>query len=137
MNFAVFSVVTVMVSLSVWPSEKMSSEIGSAKSTIESRVHSGYEALLVFEFGDLKIKVRKEYGITAWSACVQLYCKANQSDCRNLRPDATPSPIMLGALGVDKDPHEKFGSFYNKVVPYSIGGGDSKALSALEGEDQV
>lgn len=77
------------------------------------------------------------YGISAWYAYMQLQCKANQSDCRNLSPDTTPSPIMLGALGVNKELYEKYGSVYNRVVPYSIGGGDSDALFALNGEDQV
>jgi hypothetical protein len=77
------------------------------------------------------------YGITAWYAYMQFQCEANQSDCRSLNPDTTPSPIMLGALGVNKELYEKYGSVYNRVVPYSIGGGDSDALFALNGEDQV
>lgn len=77
------------------------------------------------------------YGIAAWYAYMQFQCKKNNSDCRNLDPAGIPSPVMLGALGVDKELHEKYGSIYNKVVPYSIGGGAGNALSELAGEDEL
>lgn len=77
------------------------------------------------------------YGISAWYAYMQLQCKAAHSDCRNLDADNIPSPVMIGALGVDKALYEKYGKTYNKVVPYSIGGGDLNALDNLSGEDEV
>lgn len=77
------------------------------------------------------------YGISAWYAYMQFQCKKGDSDCQHLNPDKTPSPIMIGALGVDKELHEKYGRTYNKIIPYSVGGGDSNALSNLSGEDEV
>ena len=77
------------------------------------------------------------YGITAWYAYMQFQCKNSGSDCKHLEADKTLSPIMLGALGVDKELHEKYGKTYNKVIPYSIGGGAGKALSELAGEDEM
>jgi hypothetical protein len=78
MNFAVFSVLAVLVSSSAWASEKRVPEIASATCTIESRVHSGYEARLVIEFGDLKIKVREEYAPQGGIHSVLLDLKAPQ-----------------------------------------------------------
>lgn len=77
------------------------------------------------------------YGITAWYAFMQFQCKQSGADCKSLSADQIPSSIMIGALGVDKELHEKYGRTYNKVVPYSIGGGALNSLSNLSGEDEL
>lgn len=77
------------------------------------------------------------YGMTAWYAFMQFQCKQSGADCKSLSADNIPSPVMLGALGMDRDLHDKYGRTYNKVVPYSLGGGALNALDHMSGEDEV